>query len=131
MATNTAATAARRYTYQTVHYARKRVLGSAGNATYNIVTLPSNANILRINTMASTVMSGGTPTVSFGTAASPAAFFAAAGGPLTTAGRNAVTLIATGTLNMSADTVIVGVVAGTPTAGTVDFEVEYTVDNDQ
>jgi hypothetical protein len=131
MATNTAATQARRYTYQTVHYARKRVLGSAGNATYNIVTLPSNANILRINTMASTVMSGGTPTVSFGTAASPAAFFAAAGGPLTTAGRNAVTLIATGTLNMSADTVIVGVVAGTPTAGVVDFEVEYTVDNDQ
>ncbi|MGY2995457.1 hypothetical protein [Mesorhizobium sp. URHB0026] len=130
MATNTAATTARRSQNQLVHYARKRVLGAGGNATYNIVTLPAGANILRINTMASTVMSGGTPTVSFGTAASPAAFFAAAGAPLTTAGRNAVALIATGTLNMSADTVIVGVVAGTPTAGTVDFEIEYTVDND-
>lgn len=131
MATNTAATAARRSAYQMVHYARKRVLGSAGNATYPIVTLPANANILRINTLASTVLSGGSPTVSFGTAASPAAFFAAAAGPVTTAGRNAVTLIATGTLNMSADTVIVGVIAGTPTAGTVDFEVEFTIDNDQ
>jgi hypothetical protein len=113
-----------------VHYARKRVLGSAGNATYPIVTLPSGANILRISTMVSTVLSGGTPTVSFGTSASAASFFAANGTPVTTAGRNAVTLIATGTLNMSADTVIVGVIAGTPTAGTVDFEIEYTVDND-
>ena len=131
MATNTAATTARQYHQQVTHTMRKRVLGSAGNATYTIGTLPSGANILRITTLASTVLSGGTPTVSFGTAASPAAFFAAAGGPVTTAGVNAVTLIATGSLNMTADTVIVGVIAGTPTAGTVDLMVEYCVNNDQ
>ncbi len=84
-----------------------------------------------ISTLARTVFSGGTPTISFGPSGTPAGYFAAAGGPITTAGRNAVTLIATGTLGVDVDTDIVGVVAGTPTAGTVDLEIEYTVNNDK
>jgi hypothetical protein len=130
MATNTAATQARQYTYQTVHYARKRVLGSAGNATYNDrhaalrCEHPSHQHDGKHGDV------GRHSDRQLWHVGFPAAFFAAAGAPVTTAGRNAVTLIATGTLNMSADTVIVGVIAGTPTAGTVDFEIEYTVNND-
>lgn len=131
MATNTAATSARQNSTQQVHYLRKRVLGAGGNATYTLGKLPAGANILRITTLVRTVFSGGTPTVSFGPSGTPAGYFAAAGAPVTTAGRNAVTLIATGTLGVDVDTDIVGVVAGTPTAGTADFEVEYTVNNDQ
>lgn len=131
MATGTANSTARRYHTQQTHYLRKRIVGSDGNLTYTIGKLPAGANILRISTLARVVFSGGSPTISFGPSSSAAAFFAAAGGPLTTAGRNNVTLIAIGSLGVDVDTDIVGVVAGTPTAGTVDLEVEYTVNNDQ
>lgn len=130
MASNVRGTQARQLEFQAVHYLRKRVLGAAGNATYTLGIIPAGANVLRISTLARTVFSGGTPTVSFGPSGAPAGYFAAAGAPLTTAGRNSVTLIATGTLGVDVDTTIVGVVAGTPTAGTVDLEVEFTVDND-
>jgi hypothetical protein len=134
MPTGTLGTAARFNPIQLVHYCRVKIPGggAAGNQTVNIsALLPNGANVLRISTMIRTVFSGGTPTISFGTAASPAAFFAAAGGPITTAGRNAVTLIATGTLSMTADTQLVGVIGGVPTAGDGDIEVEFTVNNDQ
>lgn len=131
MATNTANSAARQHALQLTHYLRRRILGADGNKTYVIGKLPAGANILRISTLARTVFSGGTPTISFGPSGTPAGYFAAAGGPITTAGRNAVTLIATGTLGVDVDTDIVGVVAGTPTAGTVDLEIEYTVNNDK
>lgn len=130
MPTGTAATSARQYHSQQTHYLRKRLLGSAGNATYSIGILPAGANILRISTLARTVFSGGVPTISFGPSGTPAGYFAANGAPVTTAGRNAVTLIATGTLGVDADTTITATVAGTPTAGTVDVEIEYTVNND-
>lgn len=130
MATNTAGTAARQCSTQQVHYLRKRILGSAGNATYTLGILPSGGNILRISTLNRVAMSGGAPTISLGTSSSVAAFFAAATGGLTTAGRQAITLISTGSLGVDADTTIVAVIAGTPTAGTIDVEVEYTVNND-
>ena len=130
MATGTAGDSGREHATQQVHYLRKRILGTGGNATYTIGTVPAGANILRISTLARTVFSGGAPTISFGPSSSAAAYFAAAGAPLTTAGRNSVTLIATGTLGCDTATDIVGVVAGTPTAGTVDLEVEFTVNND-
>ena len=130
MPTGTVATTARQFHQQQTHYLRKRILGTAGNGLYNVGTLPAGANILRISTLARTVFSGGTPTVSFGPSGTPAGYFAAAGGPITTAGRNNVTLIATGTLGVDADTVITCTTAGTPTAGVVDVEVEYTVAND-
>lgn len=130
MPTGTLASAARQYHSQQVHYARKRILGTAGNATYTVGLLPAGANILRITTTVSSVFSGGTPTISFGPAGAPAGYFAAAGGPVTTAGSNAVTLIATGTLALAADTAITATVAGAPTAGVADIQVEYTVAND-
>lgn len=132
MATNTAGTTARQLPTQQVHYLRKRILGSGGNATYSLGFLPAGANILRASTLNRVVLSGGTPTISLGTAAAPASFFAAATGPVTSAaGRVAITLIATGTLGIDADTEIVAVIAGTPTAGTTDVEIEFTVDNDR
>lgn len=130
MTTGIAGTSARQYHSQQVHYLRKRILGTAGNATYTLGTLPDGANVLRISTLVRTAFSGGTPTIALGTAASGAAFFAANGTPATTVGRNAITLIATGALGMSADTALTATIAGTPTAGTLDVEVEYTVNND-
>jgi hypothetical protein len=131
MPTGTAATSAREFHLQTTHYLRKRILGTAGNATYTLGTIPAGANILRISTAVRTVFSGGTPTISFGPSGTPAGYFALAGAPATTAGRNNVTLIATATLFPDADTVITATTAGTPTAGVLDVEVEFTVDNDK
>jgi hypothetical protein len=111
---------------QTV-YLRKRILGSAGNATYIVGRVPAGANILRIHTTVGTVFSGGTPTISFGTTANGALFFAAAGGPATTVGNNLVALIATGSVAITAATDITATVAGTPTAGSLDVQVEYTL----
>jgi hypothetical protein len=112
---------------QQIAFLRKRILGSGGNATYLIGTLPAGANILRISNLVRVVFSGGTPTMSLGTAASPAAFFAAATTVTDTAGRENIALLATGALGVDVDTDIVAVIAGTPTAGTLDVEVEYTV----
>lgn len=130
MPTGTPGTIARQFHTQQTHYVRRRIVGTAGNATYTLGTLPAGANILRISTLVRTAFSGGTPTIAFGTAASNAAFFAANGTPATTAGRNNVTLIATGALGLSADTVLTATVAGNPTAGVLDVEVEFTVEND-
>lgn len=130
MATNTAATTARQNATQQIHYLRKRILGAGGNLTYTLGTIPAGANILRISTLNRVVLSGGAPTIALGTSASGAAFFAANGTPATTAGRNAIALIATGSLGVDVDTVLTATIAGTPTAGTMDVEVEYTVNND-
>lgn len=131
MATNTAGTAARQYHEQVVHYFRKRILGAGGNATYTLGILPAGANILRITSLNRVVMSGGTPTISVGTAASGAAFVTLAANGITTAGRGVMTLVATGSLGVDVDTTITATTAGTPTAGTIDVEVEFTVNNDQ
>lgn len=130
MPTGTLATTARQNHTQQVGYLRKRILGASGNGLVTIGTLPAGANILRISTLARVVFSGGAPTISFGPSGTPAGYFAAAGGPVTTIGRNAVALIATATLGVDVDTAITATVAGTPTAGTVDLEVEFTVNND-
>lgn len=131
MPTGTLGTIARQFHSQQTHYLRRRILGADGNRTYTLGTLPAGANVLRISTLVRTALSGGAPTIALGTAASGAAFFAAAGAPATTAGRNNVTLIATGALGVDADTVLTATIAGSPTAGTLDVEVEFTVPNDQ
>lgn len=121
----------REHHLQHVHYLRKRILGSAGNATYSMGFLPVGANILRMGMLVRVVMNGSS-TISFGTAASAAAFFAAATSGTQTLGRTTVTLIATASLGIDTDaTEIVAVIAGTPSAGTIDVECEYTVNNDQ
>jgi hypothetical protein len=130
MATGTAATTARQNHTQQVGYLRKRILGSAGNALYTVGILPAGANILRISTAVRVVFAGGTPTISFGPAGTPAGYFALNGVPATTAGRNFVTLIGGATLLPDVDTVITATIAGTPTSGTLDVEVEFTVNND-
>ena len=130
MPTNTAATTARRVHTKQTQYLRKRILGAGGNLTYVLGTIPAGANILRISTLNRVVLSGGAPTIALGTSGSGAAFFAANGTPATTAGRNLITLIATGALGVDVDTVLTATIAGTPTAGTMDVEVEFTVDND-
>lgn len=130
MVTNTLASNARSNHQQQTHFLRRRILGSGGNATYVIGTVPAGANILRISTLNRVVLSGGSPTIALGTSASGAAFFAANGTPATTAGRNNITLIATGSLGVDVDTILTATIAGTPTAGTMDVEVEFTVDTD-
>lgn len=131
MATNTLASTARQNHQQQTHFLRKRLLGSGGNATYVVGTIPAGANVLRISTAVRVVFSGGTPTISFGTAAGGTAiFFALNGTPATTLGRNNVTLLGVASLCPDVDTVVTATAAGTPTAGTLDVEIEYTVDTD-
>jgi len=130
MTTGTAGTAAREFHTQQVHYLRKRILGAGGNATYTLGILPAGANVLRISTLTRVVLSGGTPVVTVGTAASPAAFVTSAANGITAAGRTAMSLVATGSLGVDVDTTLVAAIAGTPTAGTIDIEVEFTVNND-
>lgn len=130
MPTNEFGSQAREHHEQQTAYIQKRgVLGSAGNATYTIGRLRKGHNIVNIYSVVRTVFSGGVPTVSFGTAASPAAFFAAAGGPITALGRTVVTLIATAALSLQADTDIVAVIGGGPAAGDADFIVEAIPNN--
>lgn len=130
MPTGTLGTDALYYATQQTHYLRKRILGAAGNALYTVGTIPAGANILRISTAVRVVFAGGTPTISFGPSGTPAGFFALAGAPATTLGRNAVALIATATLFPDVDTVITATTAGTPTSGVLDVEIEFTVNND-
>ena len=130
MATGTQASNARQYHNQQVHYLRKRILGAGGNATYTLGTVPAGANILRASTCVRVVMSGGTPTIAWGTSGSGAAFFAANGTPATTLGRNNMALIASAAVGIDVDTVLTATIAGTPTAGTIDVEIEFTVNND-
>lgn len=121
------ATVARKYQTKQTHYFQKKVPGggAAGNQTVTIGKAPNGANLVQIYTVVRTVFAGGVPTISFGPASSPAAFFAAAGGPLTTLGRNIVTLIATALVSMTADTDIVGVIGGAPTSGDADLIFEF------
>lgn len=130
MPTGTVATAAREYHSQQIHYLRKRLLGAAGNGLYTVGIVPAGANILRISTAVRVVFAGGTPTISFGFASTPAGYFALNGTPATTLGRNFVTLIGGAALFPDVDTIITATAAGTPTSGVLDVEVEFTVDND-
>jgi len=125
-------TTARKYpTYQT-HYLLKRVPGggAAGNQTAVIGKAPNGARITQIYTFVRTVFAGGAPTISFGPASSPAAFFAANNVPLVTLGRNIVPLLATALVSLAADQDLVGVIAGSPTSGDADLMVEYAVVQD-
>lgn len=130
MPTNTAGDVGRQHPHQQTHYLRKRILGSGGSATYSLGILPLGANVLRISTLVRVVFNAGT--ISFGPAAAPAAYFAAAGGPVTTLGRNNITLLGVASLGIdTGGTEIVAVIAGGPASGVLDAEVEYTVNNDQ
>lgn len=130
MPTGTAATVAREYHTQQTHYLRKRITGAAGNALYTVGIIPAGANIMQISTLVRVVFAGGTPTISFGYASTPAGYFALNGTPATTLGRNIVTLIGGAALGVDVDTIITATAAGTPTSGVLDVEVLYTVDND-
>lgn len=131
MPTGVAGRQARELATQQTNYHRAKRLGSAGNGTVSLGIAPAGANIVNIYSVVRTVFSGGVPTVSFGTAASPAAFFAAAGAPITTLGRNVVTLIATAALSLTADAELVAVIGGGPNAGDADFMVEFIPNNDK
>jgi hypothetical protein len=129
MATNTAGTNARDIVTQQTHYLRKRLLGSGGSATYSLGFVPAGANILRISTLVRVVFNAGT--IALGTAGSTAAFFAANGTPVTTLGRNSIALIASAAVGIDVDTELVAVIAGGPASGTLDVEVEFTINNDK
>jgi hypothetical protein len=73
------------------------------------------------------VFAGGTPTISLGTRAAPAALFVANGTPVTTLGRNVIAFVAGAAQFFDVDTELVAVIAGTPTSGVLDVEFEYTV----
>jgi len=117
---------ARKPVGQQIAFIRKTISGANGNVTNTVGILPAGAAVLRISTIVRTVFSGGTPTISFGPSSSGAAWFALTGAPVTTLGRNPVTLLGVASLYQTADTTVVAVQAGTPTAGDADVEIEYT-----
>jgi hypothetical protein len=118
---------ARKPVGQQVVFSRTRLLGTSGNGTFSLGFFPAGANILRIGSAVRVVFSGGTPAGTLGTRASPANMVAALATQLTTIGRNVSTLIASAALCLDVDTELVAVVSGTPTAGTADIEIEYTL----
>ena len=121
-------TTARKPVGQQVAFMRKLLtVGSLGNQTVTIGTLPAGASILRCTTMVRSAYTGGTPTISFGTSGSVAAFVAATGALATGLGRNVGTLVAAAAQYQTADTAIVAAVGGVPSGGgDADAEVEYT-----
>lgn len=127
MATNTAGSTARELATQQTHFIRKTLTGVSGNVTVTLGIVPNGAAIMRISTFSRNAsgLTGGSATVSFGSSGSPAAYFAAAAGPVTVTGAVFVALIATALSVVTSDTTVVAVVAGTPTGGSVDVVVEF------
>ena len=127
MATNTAGSTARELATQQTHFLRKQIDGEDGNQTVTMGVVPSGTIVTRIYTATrnSGGLTGGTATLSFGTSASPALYFAASTTPATTTGLNLVTIITAGGSVLTADTTLVAVVAGTPTGGSIDVVIEY------
>src|SRR5262245_12843164 len=124
-------TVARKPIGQQTAYLRKRLFGAVasggGNGTYTVGWLPAGANIVRANMSTRTVFSGGTPAGTCGSAASAANIVAALATGLTTAGYTALTIAAGAGSVLDADTQIVAVISGTPTAGIADIQIEYKV----
>lgn len=118
---------ARKPVGQQVAYLRTRFLGANGNGTYSLGWVPAGANIMRVTSNNRVVFSGGTPAGTIGSRAAPNNVIAAAALLLTTLGFHTIAVTAGLGAVPDVDTELVLVVSGTPTAGTADITVEYTV----
>lgn len=118
-------TPARKLESQATHGIRRRVAFS-DNATagVEIGVIPAGAHVRTVSVSVETAFSGGTPSVTVGTTAAPAAFATSAGIAPGTAGYKPG-LFNTGQGNVTADTQVLAFVTGGATAGLADIYLEY------
>lgn len=110
------------------HYLRKRILGSQGAGVRSLGILPAGANVVGV-VVSTRVVLNGTPTVSVGTAGTPAGYLAAAANGLTAVGTTRGTLAAANASQVpDVATEVIATIGGTPTTGTADVQVEYTIE---
>ncbi len=119
------ATPPRKLESQVVHCIRRRVAFS-DNATagVEIGVIPAGSHVETVGVSVETAFSGGTPTLSVGTTAVPAAFATSAGIAPGTAGYKAG-LSGVGQGNVTADTQVLAFVGGGATAGLADIVVRF------
>lgn len=119
------ATPPRKLESQVVHCIRRRVAFSDNAAAgVEIGVIPAGSHVKSVAASVETAFSGGTPVVSVGTTAVPAAFATSAGIAPGTAGYKGG-LSGVGQGNVTADTQVLAFVSGGATAGLVDIVVDF------
>lgn len=110
---------------QVVHVIRKRVgFSDTATAGIEIGVIPAGSHVETCAVSVETAFTGGTPVVTIGTTAVPAAFATSAGIAPGTAGYKPG-LFNTGQGNVTADTQVLAFVSGGATAGLADIVVRY------
>ncbi len=119
------ATPPRKLESQVVHVIRRRVAFSDNAAAgVEIGVIPAGSHVETVAVSVETAFSGGTPTLSIGTTAVPAAFATSAGIAPGTAGYKSG-LSGVGQGNVTADTQVLAFVGGGATAGLADIVVRF------
>lgn len=110
---------------QVTHGLRRRVsFTDTATAGVEIGVIPAGSHVRPVSVSVETAFTGGTPVVSVGTTAVPAAFATSAGIAPGTAGYKSG-LSNTGQGNVTADTQVLAFVSGGATAGLVDIYIEF------
>lgn len=119
------ATPPRKLESQVIHAIRRRVAFSDNAAAgVEIGVIPAGAHVKSVAVSVETAFSGGTPVVSVGTTAVPAAFATSASIAPGTAGyKGGLTGVGQG--NVTADTQVLAFVSGGATAGLADIVVDF------
>lgn len=119
------ATPPRKLESQVTHAIRKRVtFADNAAAGVEIGVIPAGSHVRAMAASVETAFTGGTPSVTVGTTAVPAAFATSAGIAPGTAGYKPG-LFNTGQGNVNADTQVLAFVSGGATAGLVDLLIEF------
>ncbi len=119
------ATPPRKLESQVLHCIRRRVLFSdSATGGVEIGVIPAGSLVTTVAASVETAFSGGTPSVTIGTTAAPAAFATSAQIAPGTAGFK-TGLANTGQGNVTADTQVLAFVSGGATAGLVDVLVHF------
>lgn len=119
------ATPARKLESQVTHGIRRRVaFGDNSAAGIEIGVIPAGSHVRPVSVSIETAFTGGTPTLTIGTAAVPAAFATSAQTIPGTAGYKSG-LSNTGQGNVTADTPVLAFVGGGATSGLADIYVEF------
>jgi len=119
------ATPPRKYETQVTHGIRKRVtFADTAAAGIEVGVIPAGSHVRTVSVAVEAAFTGGTPVVSVGTTAVPAAFATSAGIAPGTAGYKPG-LFGAGQGNVTADTTVLAFVSGGATAGLADIYVEF------
>jgi hypothetical protein len=119
------ATPPRKLESQVTHNIRQRVnFAQTATGGVEIGVIPAGSHVSTVNVSVETAFTGGTPVVTIGTAAVPAAFATSAGIVPGTAGYKPG-LFNTGQGNVTADTQVLAFISGGATTGLADILVHF------